>query len=72
MMALRDTQQVAGPCVKTGRGQKLKLNLLIAEAAAKVDDDDPSARGLAHWPFSTSELRSAEGRVDAIRRPPEM
>jgi len=71
MMALGDTQLWAGPCVKTGHSQKLRLNLLVVEAAVTVDDDNPSARGLAHWPFSTSEL-PVEGHVDAIRRPLEM
>ena len=34
---------LAGPCVKTGRIQKLRLNFLVAEVAARADAtrDDP-------------------------------
>lgn len=46
MMALRDTQLLTGQCVKTGRIQKLRLNFLVAEAAARADAtrDYPLAR----------------------------
>jgi hypothetical protein len=32
MMTLRVVQLLAGPCVKTGRSQKIRLSLLVAEA----------------------------------------
>jgi hypothetical protein len=40
MMTLRVVQLLAGPCVKTGRSQKIRLNLLLQRRS-----------GLLPWPY---------------------
>lgn len=43
MMATRVVQPLVGFCVRTGRSQALRLNLLVAEPAAMADHGETSA-----------------------------